>query len=39
MFLCNWLAHDQHHIRQLNTLQHEYLREKTGEDLKYAGDW
>lgn len=39
MFLCNWLAHDQHHIRQLNALQHEYLREKTGEDLKYAGDW
>jgi hypothetical protein len=39
MFLVNWLAHDMHHIRQLNALQHAYLQEKTGEDLRYAGDW
>lgn len=38
-FLCNWLAHDYHHIRQINRLKYEYLRCKSEEDLTYAGKW
>lgn len=38
-FLCNWLAHDYHHIRQINQIQYHYLKAKTGEDLTYAGNW
>lgn len=39
MFLCNWLAHDMHHIRQINALQHAQLCATTGETLRYAGEW
>lgn len=38
-FLCNWLAHDYHHIRQINQIQYHYLKSQTGEDLSYAGRW
>jgi len=39
LFLCNWLAHDYQHIRQILSLKHEYLKMKTGESLTYAGNW
>lgn len=38
-FLTNWLAHDYLHIKQLIRLQYDYLHDKTGLDLKYAGNW
>ncbi|MEX0273680.1 MAG: DinB family protein [Flavobacteriaceae bacterium] len=37
--LTNWLAHDYHHIRQINTIKYAYLKERTGSDLGYAGKW
>ena len=37
--LANWLAHDYHHIRQINRRCYEYLRSKSNVDLTYAGDW
>jgi hypothetical protein len=39
MFLTNWLAHDYLHFRQITKLKYLYLKETTGEDLRYAGDW
>ena len=39
MFLTNWLAHDILHIRQIIRQQYLYLRERTSEDLQYAGKW
>ena len=39
MFLCNWLAHDMHHIRQINALQHAFLLQTTGDPLRYVGEW
>lgn len=39
MFLCNWVAHDMHHIRQINELQHHYLLSTSGDPLQYAGKW
>lgn len=39
MYLANWLAHDYHHIRQINRLKYGYLKEVSGEDLSYAGKW
>lgn len=39
MFLTNWLAHDYHHIRQINSIQHAYLKYTSGDDLTYAGRW
>ena len=39
MFLSNWLAHDYLHIRQIVKLKFEYLRQKTREELTYAGTW
>ncbi len=39
MFLTNWLAHDYFHIRQIIRIKFQYLKEKTREDLRYAGDW
>ncbi len=39
MFLCNWVAHDLHHIRQINALQHAFLLQTTGDPLRYAGKW
>jgi len=38
-FLVNWLAHDYLHIRQINRYQYLYLKEKSGVDLSYAGEW
>ena len=38
-FLANWLAHDYHHIRQINRRTYEYLKERSGVSLSYAGDW
>lgn len=37
--LTNWLAHDYHHIRQINRRSYEYLQKKSGVKLGYAGDW
>lgn len=37
--LVNWLAHDYHHIRQINRRQYEYLKKKSNVNLSYAGDW
>jgi hypothetical protein len=39
MFLTNWLEHDYLHMRQLLTLKHNLLKETTGENLDYAGNW
>ena len=39
MYLANWLAHDYHHIRQINRLKYDYLKEISREDLSYAGKW
>ncbi|WP_422350532.1 DinB family protein [Flagellimonas sp.] len=38
-FLLNWLAHDYHHIRQINNLKHAYLKHSSGDSLTYAGKW
>jgi len=38
-FLVNWLAHDYHHIRQINQIRHAYLKFSSGDDLTYAGKW
>lgn len=38
-FLVNWLAHDYHHIRQINGIHHAYLKFSSGDDLTYAGKW
>lgn len=37
--LCNWLAHDYLHLRQLNANRYQYLLQTAGEKLDYAGDW
>jgi DinB superfamily len=37
--LANWLAHDYHHIRQINRRLYEYLRESSQVGLGYAGEW
>ncbi|MCW3121172.1 MAG: DinB family protein [Flavipsychrobacter sp.] len=39
MFLCNWLAHDHLHIRQITRLKYDHLKHLSGESLSYAGDW
>ncbi|HEX2786391.1 MAG TPA: DinB family protein [Ignavibacteria bacterium] len=39
MFLSNWLAHDYMHFRQINNIKFLYLKETTGESLRYAGEW
>jgi len=39
LFLANWLAHDQLHIRQINTLKRAYLEHISGQNLGYAGKW
>lgn len=39
-FLANWLAHDYHHLRQINRIKYQYLRQKlTDHPLDYAGNW
>jgi len=37
-YFTNWLAHDHHHIRQINRLHYGYLREIVEKDLYYAGN-
>ena len=39
MFLCNWLAHDCLHIRQITRLKYDYLKFISDEPLDYAGEW
>ena len=39
MFLANWLAHDQLHIKQILKLKFDYLKVYTHETLIYAGKW
>ncbi len=39
LFLTNWLAHDYLHIRQVIQLKFDYLKQQSGEDLLYAGNW
>jgi len=39
LFLSNWLAHDYLHFRQIIRLKFDYLKEKSGEPLTYAGTW
>lgn len=39
MFLANWLAHDYLHIRQILSVRFEYLKQRSEEDLGYAGNW
>ncbi|MDQ3141199.1 MAG: DinB family protein [Bacteroidota bacterium] len=38
-FLHNWLAHDYHHIRQINKNNYYYLKSMSNEKLDYAGIW
>lgn len=38
-FFYNWLAHDYHHIRQINNLKYQYLKKTYGYSLQYAGNW
>lgn len=37
--LYNWLAHDYHHIRQINELKYLWLKSRITEPLTYAGKW
>ncbi len=39
MFFANWLEHDYLHIRQIVSLKHHYLKNHSGIDLTYAGNW
>jgi hypothetical protein len=39
LFLCNWLSHDYHHIRQIITIKRAFIIHSTGENLRYAGEW
>jgi len=39
MFLHNWLAHDYHHIRQVNDLKYRYFLSQSRYPLTYAGKW
>ena len=38
-FLFNWLAHDYHHIRQINGIKYNFLKQNSGDSLEYAGNW
>jgi len=39
LLLTNWVAHDIHHIRQLNNLRYGYLASVSTVPLDYAGKW
>jgi len=39
LLLTNWVAHDYLHIRQILKLKFEYLKQETGENLGYVGEW
>ncbi|MCB0279491.1 MAG: hypothetical protein KDD94_08320, partial [Calditrichaeota bacterium] len=38
-FLANWLAHDYLHMRQILKVKFAYLRQRSGQELNYAGPW
>jgi len=38
-FLSNWLAHDYLHFRQIIYTKYNFLKQKGGMDLIYAGEW
>ena len=38
-FLTNWLAHDYLHFRQITALKYNYLKNISGINLLYAGEW
>jgi len=38
-FLTNWLAHDYLHIKQILKLKFDYLKQRYGTSLDYAGNW
>jgi hypothetical protein len=38
-FLVSWLAHDYLHFRQITRLKYDYLKQSSGEELTYAGEW
>lgn len=37
--LANWVAHDIHHIRQVNAMRYAFLKHTCGVGLDYAGQW
>jgi len=39
LFLANWVAHDMHHLRQVNALRHDWLAHAGRQPLDYAGRW
>jgi len=39
LLLANWVAHDLHHIRQINNLRYGYLAAISTVPLDYAGEW
>ena len=39
LLLTNWVAHDLHHIRQLNNLRYGYLTSISTVPMDYAGTW
>lgn len=39
LLLTNWVAHDLHHIRQLNNLRYGYLKTHSDVPMDYAGTW
>ncbi len=39
LFLNNWLAHDYHHIRQINEVKYLYFKAVCKQPLNYAGNW
>src|SRR5262245_4429831 len=39
LFLASWLAHDHLHLRQIVRYDYHYLKERSGQDLRYAGEW
>lgn len=39
LIFTNWIAHDYHHIRQINNLKYAYLKSIAETPLDYAGEW
>lgn len=39
LFLNNWLAHDYLHMRQILRLHYAFLKDQSGLNLDYAGNW
>jgi len=38
-YICNWLAHDYLHIRQILKNKFHYLQKESKNTLNYAGEW